>query len=74
MAYKMFKGKGRKLNVTNQAQAQSSSLSTTPLAPVSTCSTPTATAAVVNVVQDIIEHAGNANDHSSDTSVPSSMF
>ena len=44
----------------------------TPLAPPSASSTPTATAAAANVVQGIVEHAGNASDRSSDTSVPPS--
>ena len=72
-AYKMSKGKGRKSNVANQAQAQPTSSSTTPLAPASASITPTTTAAAANVVQDVVEHAGNASDRSTDTSVPPSM-
>ena len=71
-AYKTFKGKRRKPNIANQAQAQPTSSSTTPLAPSNTSSTPTATAAAANIVQDVVKHAGNASDRSSDTSVPSS--
>ena len=72
MAYKMSKGKRRKPNVANQAQAQPTLLSTTLVAHSSAITTLTAIAAAANVIQDVVEHAGNASDHSSDTSVPPS--